>query len=82
MKKTSAIVALSVMLVACSTPTVEDFLADPELLQKTFEECANKAAAGKRVDDEECANATVAFRMQLGERVQNTMNSVSEALKF
>jgi len=82
MKKASAIVTLSVILAACGTPTVEDFLADPELLQKTFEECANKAEVGKRVDDEECANASVAFRRQLGERVQNTMDSVSEAMKF
>jgi len=48
------------LITACGAPSVEDFMDDPELLGKTFQECMVEAAKGKEDESEKCKNATEA----------------------
>jgi hypothetical protein len=57
MKKLLVLALFSTLLTACGTPTVEDFIEDPELLGETLGECAMNMAQGKNSDTEECTNA-------------------------
>ena len=80
MKKLLAVFCASAALAACGTPSVDDLLADPELLQKTFTECSQMSAQ-KAQNDEACVNAMKAFSIRTSERVQSTMDSVADALR-
>ena len=59
MKRLGLGMALAVLLGACGTPSVEDFMDDPERLAETMAECTMERAQGKSVS-ERCRNAQVA----------------------
>ena len=60
MKKTFLIVALSLGLAACGTPTVEDFKKDQDKLKVQIEKC-NEMKRSEIEKSEACQNAASAY---------------------
>ncbi len=61
MKKTFLIVALSLGLAACGTPTVEDFKKDQKRLVAQLEKC-NEMKPAEIEKSEACQNAVKAYQ--------------------
>jgi len=62
-------------LTSCDdTPSVQDFLDDPELLQKTTKQCIEQVLTNEVYDKETCENAKEA-------QIQKTKNALDLILK-
>lgn len=70
MKKMLFVAPLVMMLSACGTPSVEDFIDDPEMLGEVLQECQMLQMQGKDASSEECVNAKKAAR-QMGKNMMN-----------
>ena len=62
MKKNLLALPLVLLLTACSDPSVEDLIEDPELLGEIYQECQLKQMQGKDTNTEKCNNAKVAMQ--------------------
>lgn len=74
MKKIT-LIALSMFLVACSSPSVDDLVNDPKLLSKIMDKCESLREQGKNIDTAECNNAISATK-------QIILNGTEDSIKL
>jgi len=77
MKNLCRLPLMIVLLTACGTPSVEDLVADPDLLADMASECASMAFKGESIDTEACHNVAEAQMKTIG----STKNMLNEQVK-
>lgn len=78
MKKLLLFVPFVCVITACGDPSVEDFMDDPELLGKTFQECMVKVAKGEEDESEKCENANEAQKKMAKAIWNNAIKSLKK----
>ncbi|GAA4094911.1 EexN family lipoprotein [Zhongshania borealis] len=76
MKKVLLALPIALALTACGSPSVEDFIENPEKLQAALEKCNMLVAQGKDADTEECNNAQTATQKMMNNVINNTMKQM------
>ena len=79
MKKLLLALPLVFVITACGDPSVEDFLDDPELLGKTFQECMVKKAKGEKDESEKCKNVNEAQKKMARAIYNNAIKSLKKS---
>jgi len=65
------------LISACSAPSVEDLMDDPELLSKSYQECIVKTAKGEE-ETETCKNVNEAQK-KMGEALLKNLKKQMES---
>lgn len=81
MKKITLIV-LTLVLSACSSPSVEDLMDDPKLLVKIMEKCERLNAQEKNIDTDECNNAIAATKKIVISGAEDTYSKAKKNSKL
>lgn len=78
MKKLSLAIPFAFLLTACGSPSVEDYMEDPELLAEVLQECTMNMAKGEDTDTEECKNAAEAQAKMAGNLLKGMMKQLGQ----
>lgn len=81
MKKIT-LIALTLVLSACSSPSVEDLMDDPKLLVKIMEKCERLNAQEKNIDTDECNNAIAATKKIVISGAEDTYSKAKKNSKL
>lgn len=80
--KKIALLALTLSLAACSSPSVDDLIEDPKLLEKIMEKCEQRRAQDKSIDTVECNNAISATKRIVVGSAQDTYQKAKKNSKL
>lgn len=77
MKRIVLLVA-TLVLTACSSPTVEDLVDDPKLLAKIVEQCDQLMEEGKSASTPMCQNAVAASKRLILQHTESALEAVKK----
>ena len=75
MRKLLLIIPFAFVITACGAPTVEELVADPELLKATIAECLELSPSDV-VDSEACANVQAANMQLINGMAQDSLKKL------
>ena len=81
MKKIT-LMALTLALVACSSPSVEDLVEDPKLLSKIMDKCEKLREQNKSIDTAECKNAISATKQIILSGTEDSIKLIKKNSKL
>lgn len=76
MKKLIYVFPLVLLLSACSVPSVENLMENPEKMMKISQECMVMMSQGKDTNTEKCNNAMEAQKRMMNNVQQGIMNQL------
>lgn len=76
--KRIALLSLTVLITACSSPTVDDLVNDPKLLSKLMDKCEQRLQQGKSTDTSECQNAISATKQVILKGTEDSIRLVKK----
>ncbi len=73
MKKLLLIIPTALLLAAC-TPSVDDYVEDPELLSEAMQSCSKAAMEGREILGDKCDNVAKAQKKLVDNVLKGLMN--------